>query len=218
MHREYVKCCLERQIEPASITVLKNVMKDENIAIHKPEKDQCDICCSHKLGYIPDEEYQLNIQRKNDARDDKNATKARAIANNDYLAITMDLRSVLFPEGIIWYKMHFKEDWEEPTQRRQSATDRERLTQLYDKPLSISESKFKDLQNLKSAIEKEYHALYGNLSFKLFSENAAENHNKKPEEKTENERGVLRKQSGNKRPTEKLQKDKKLSSENAAEN
>ncbi|CAH1101634.1 unnamed protein product [Psylliodes chrysocephalus] len=96
--------------------------------------------------------------------------------------------------------------------RNYMVQDRGRLTQIYDKPLPISESKFKDPQNLKSAIEKEHHAFYDKLSFKpvkktndkLFSENAAENHDKNSRKKLKIK--VLKKQPGNKKPTEKSQK------------
>lgn len=400
MHREYVKWCLEKQVKPASITLMKKILAKENIAIHRPRKDQCDICCSHKLGHIPEDEYQLHIQRKNDAKTEKDATKANAIANNDHMAITMDLQSVLLcpktlqsamyykcklqvhnftiynlkngdvtlyvwhegnggvtsnefttcildflcnakngyktislisdgcgyqnrnrvlssalrdfaaqhdvtieqiyltkghtmmeadsvhstleqlfyppinspsdyiarmrvarpkqpydikvvhfdffkkydslasnlaslrpgnsvgdptvadlckikysPEGIIWYKTHFKEDWQKLTQRRQTSTERGSLTPLYDRPLPIPESKFKDLQSLKSAIEKEHHAFYDNLSFKpdknskdkLSSGNVAENRKEKSEKKRANKGLVLKQKPGSKKTIEKSQ-------------
>lgn len=104
------------------------------------------------------------------------------------------------PEGIIWYKTHFKEDWQELTQRRQSATDRVSLTQLYDKPLPISESKFRDLQSLKSAIEKEHHTFYDNLSFKPDKKTKDKELFSEKEEKPGSKRGHLKKQPNNKKP------------------
>ncbi|KAL3267841.1 hypothetical protein HHI36_006983 [Cryptolaemus montrouzieri] len=39
-----------------------------NIAIHRPKKHQCDLCCSHKVGKISDEENNAHIIRKEKAR------------------------------------------------------------------------------------------------------------------------------------------------------
>lgn len=72
------------------------------------------------------------------------------------------------PEGEILYKTEFEEDWAKlPEQKKVKITRRtvksQTLRNLYNASLSISDTKFKDLQSLKSVIEKEYHPFHDNL-------------------------------------------------------
>jgi len=72
-------------------------------------------------------------------------------------------------EGEILYKTTFKDDWKKlPEQKKVKITRRtviesQTLTNLYNAPLPISDTKFKDLHSLKPVIDKEYHHFYDNL-------------------------------------------------------
>ena len=50
-------------------------METENIALFQPKKDLCEKCLSHKLGYMSDLDYNEHMQRKNEARIEKQKDK-----------------------------------------------------------------------------------------------------------------------------------------------
>ncbi|KAK7109685.1 hypothetical protein V1264_013683 [Littorina saxatilis] len=83
-------------------------MKDMNIAIHKPKKDECNVCCAYKYGNIPEHEYQVHIQRKDEARKDKQMDKRIAEENGDVQVLTMDLQVVLLAPRIYANANYFK--------------------------------------------------------------------------------------------------------------
>jgi hypothetical protein len=72
-------------------------------------------------------------------------------------------------EGEILYKTEFEDGWIKlPEQKKVKITRRtviesQTLTNLYNAPLPIFDTKFKDLQSLKPVIDKEYHPFYDNL-------------------------------------------------------
>lgn len=64
MHEVYVEWCDEQDLRAASRPTFLKVLKQENIAIHHPRKDQCDTCCSFKVGNISQEEYDNHMEKK----------------------------------------------------------------------------------------------------------------------------------------------------------
>lgn len=93
MIRVYSAWIIEQGFLSASKTLFLNTLKSEKISIHKPRKDQCDVCCGHKNGTIEENEYNAHLERKNLAREEKNHEKS--LASNTKIVITMDLESVL---------------------------------------------------------------------------------------------------------------------------
>lgn len=72
------------------------VFDDSNIGLFQPKKDQCDICCSFKQGNLDQETYNAHIERKNEARKEKDTYKANAKSENSKTAVfTMDTQAVL---------------------------------------------------------------------------------------------------------------------------
>jgi hypothetical protein len=71
-------------------------------------------------------------------------------------------------KGEVLYKTEFEDDWARlPKQKKVKTTrmhcksiESTTLRNLYNAPLPISVTKFKDLQSLKPVIEKEYHPFY----------------------------------------------------------
>ncbi|KAL3269547.1 hypothetical protein HHI36_008612 [Cryptolaemus montrouzieri] len=66
--RRYKKYCEEQRISPLSICSFMDTIAEMNLAIHRPKKDQCDLCCSHKVEKFFDEEYNAHIIREGKAR------------------------------------------------------------------------------------------------------------------------------------------------------
>lgn len=107
MHEVYTTWCEEQGINVAARTFFTNVLTKEKIKIHKPRKDQCDVCCGYEVKTISSEVYINHIAMKNEARDAKN--KAKESADNTYLVLTMDLQSVLLCPRTEASKMYYKQ-------------------------------------------------------------------------------------------------------------
>lgn len=93
MYSVYKQWCVSENITPASCTLFHETLDSNNITIHQPRKDQCDLCIGYKMGTIAEAEYKDHIERKNSAREEKN--KQKSTASNNKVVITMDLESVL---------------------------------------------------------------------------------------------------------------------------
>jgi len=66
--------------------------------------------------------------------------------------------------GEILYKIEFEDDWTKlPEQKKVKITRSTVIESQTLAPLTISDTKFKDLQSLKPVIDKEYHHFYDNL-------------------------------------------------------
>lgn len=84
-------------------------MFDElNRSLFTPKKDQCDTCCSHKVGNITEDIYNAHIRSKNTARNEKVMDKDRAQKFGDVHVFTHDLQAVkLCPQlqaSALYYK------------------------------------------------------------------------------------------------------------------
>lgn len=90
-------------------TLFRRVLKNENIYIHKPRKDQCDICTGHKtkIDAVDEITYQNHIQRKDNTRTEKNKKKIEASDKN--IVVTMDLESVLLCPNTLASSMFYKQ-------------------------------------------------------------------------------------------------------------
>lgn len=91
LYKFYVdEWCKLKNITPLSITTFNQVFSSKNIALFQPKKDQCEKCSAYKVGHISEEEYNLHISKKEEARIEKDKDKA-----NESLVFTMDLQAVL---------------------------------------------------------------------------------------------------------------------------
>lgn len=74
-----------------------------------------------------------------------------------------DLRALLYsPQGHIMYKLNLDDSWIELPRRPRSNVYKN-LEPLYKGPLAITDRKFKDLQEMKSVLERDYHHFYNEL-------------------------------------------------------
>ena len=78
-----------------------------NLALFHPKKDQCDLCCSYKVGNVSEEDYNMHITKKNRARAEKTTDKLFAQVGKCHV-FTQDVQSVkLVPflqASAIYYK------------------------------------------------------------------------------------------------------------------
>lgn len=64
IYKVYKNFCKENKTQFVSRTSFRKVLKAENIAIHKPRKDQCDLCYGWKTGNESEEVYKDHLLKK----------------------------------------------------------------------------------------------------------------------------------------------------------
>lgn len=79
MHSEFARWCKEKKGSEAA-----EILQEENISIHAPRKDQCDVCCSYDLGQLSEDKYLEHIERKTKAREEKNQLALEAKTNSHH--------------------------------------------------------------------------------------------------------------------------------------
>lgn len=77
------------------ITQFTRMFSEKNLALFKPKKDQCDICCAFKCGTVGQVEYNEHIRRKTEASESKETDKKMAVLEGRQKVVTMDLQSLL---------------------------------------------------------------------------------------------------------------------------
>lgn len=80
---------------------------DQNLSIHHPKKDRCDVCCSYEAGNLGEDEYKIHIKNKEDARAEKRTDKANAQEGKCHV-ITMDVQSVLLSPVLNASALYYK--------------------------------------------------------------------------------------------------------------
>ncbi|CAG4954258.1 unnamed protein product [Parnassius apollo] len=108
LYRLYTIECEKTERAPLSRWTLCKVFDELNLSLFTPKKDQCDTCCSHKVGNITDDKYNAHIRLKDMARNKKLRDKDRAQQFGDIHIFTHDLQAVkLCPQlqaSALYYK------------------------------------------------------------------------------------------------------------------
>lgn len=93
LYRRYVESCVDHK--PLSSFVFDEVFDKNNLAIFQPRKDQCDICCAHKVGNMENIEkvYQAHIADKDRSRLEKESDTKKSLEGKCHM-VTMDLEAV----------------------------------------------------------------------------------------------------------------------------
>jgi hypothetical protein len=96
LHRKYVTWQAETYPgeQPLSLTSLKEILAEQKISIFQPKKDRCDLCVAFEQSNITREEHERHTERKESARQEKNADKQKARDDHDYLVLTVDVQAV----------------------------------------------------------------------------------------------------------------------------
>lgn len=109
VYRVYKLYCNTKGISVLSKSRFLKAFEENNLALHRPKKDQCDVCVSHSLGNIPDSDYAQHIANKEAARQKKEEDKKRAKESMGSIAMfTADVQAVMMAPFIkataIYYK------------------------------------------------------------------------------------------------------------------
>lgn len=93
LYNMYSGKCAEAGKKRLSVFTFYEMFADKNLSILKLKKDKCDLCHSHEIGSIPDEQWMEHCAEKNRAREElKEDTK---LAKLQYVRLyTMDLEAV----------------------------------------------------------------------------------------------------------------------------
>lgn len=107
LYELYKKYCSNKGLQAASRFQLNHVFDEMNMGIFSPKKDQCDTCCSYKVGQISEAEFKLHTDKKNRARTEKDKDKCLAAESKCHV-ITMDVESVklspMLKASALYYK------------------------------------------------------------------------------------------------------------------
>lgn len=95
--------CLQKNINPMSITRFKQVFIAKNLSLFRPKKDECDICAAFKHNNIEEDVYQNHINKKKKARIEKQKDKDSQIKT-----FTVDLQAVLLAPKNNVSSMYYK--------------------------------------------------------------------------------------------------------------
>lgn len=112
LYREYVKnlTAIGQLESKVSIKIFNKEFNAMNLALFSPKKDQCDLCCSYKVGNVNQEIYNRHIQEKNIARREKE--KDKELKDEAVKVFTFDLQAVLLSPALqasaLYYKTKLK--------------------------------------------------------------------------------------------------------------
>lgn len=81
--------------------------ESENLALFAPRKDQCDTCVGYKAGQISKKKYDLHIERKKRAQEEKEFDKLAALEKRRHV-FTMDKQAVKLSPDIDASAIYFK--------------------------------------------------------------------------------------------------------------
>lgn len=102
MHRLYLADCQKEGVnDPVALSTYKEIVKSQNIAIHKPKKDQCKICVKYTRSN-PKEKAKLEATQQTHISNNKNvmdlklAYKTRGKEDASLLVFNFDLEAVLY--------------------------------------------------------------------------------------------------------------------------
>lgn len=109
MHAVYKIWCNEQNKKSVSRNTFLSVLDKNNISIHKPRKDQCDVCFSYQLKNVSQQDYDTHILKKDEARHAKNIAIENLKNNPDSIVITVDVQSVLLAPKLLAGALYYKQ-------------------------------------------------------------------------------------------------------------
>lgn len=108
LHTMYKQECEKEEQEIVCLTTFKKTFHMQNLKLHQPKKDKCDICVSYEVGHISKDDYDNHIDLKDRARLEKENDKLQAKEREDLTVLCMDLESVLLAPKIEASALYYK--------------------------------------------------------------------------------------------------------------
>ncbi|XP_046806660.1 uncharacterized protein LOC124419864 [Lucilia cuprina] len=111
VYNDYPNICSLKQVNSLSYFTFSRTFDDENYAIFKPRKDECDTCVGYKTKQISAEEYKYHIAKIERAQIEKTLDKIKS-QNKLCHVFTMDTQAVkLCPDinaSAVYYKQRLQ--------------------------------------------------------------------------------------------------------------
>lgn len=104
LYRIYQEYCRERIDIGISRFTFTDILKTNNISLFVPRKD---ICCQHSTGNLSDEGYNMHIQVKDKAREQKEKDKEKSISK-ECVVLTVDVQAVKLSPCLKASSLYFK--------------------------------------------------------------------------------------------------------------
>lgn len=104
LYRLYVKKSDEAGYKALSRFTFNEILKEMNVSLFQPKKDQCDICCQYKLKNIPEEVYVKHVRAKERAREEKSKDKDLM----EGLVLSVDVQAVKLAPFVQASALYFK--------------------------------------------------------------------------------------------------------------
>ena len=93
LYEEYHSATREAGVRVVGYNIFSSEMKEQNLSVFIPRKDQCDTCVKQQHVNINQTDYDAHIKAKDQARAEKNGDKEAASEKTSVW--TMDLQAVL---------------------------------------------------------------------------------------------------------------------------
>ncbi|CAH1104328.1 unnamed protein product [Psylliodes chrysocephalus] len=93
LYTEYFLDLNIEQQHSVSKFVFWQIFDEMNFALFRPKEDQCDICCGYRTKNVTEISYNRHIERKDEARNEKDKDKANQ--DPSVVVFTIDLQAVL---------------------------------------------------------------------------------------------------------------------------
>ncbi|XP_049318931.1 uncharacterized protein LOC125780591 isoform X1 [Astyanax mexicanus] len=93
LHSEYTHACAENNVQSLSRQVFSSIFNKLNLSLFHPKKDQCNTCCSYKVGNIDAGTWEEHCRKKESARVSKQEDKNNATEKT--MVVCMDLQGLL---------------------------------------------------------------------------------------------------------------------------
>lgn len=109
IHREYAAKCRASGRKELGIKVFCEVFRQQNLALHQPRKDQCDLCVGYKEGNVEEEAWKTHMAEKDTAQAEKSGDKHQAQMNPESICVLcMDLQAVLLAPSLKASALYYK--------------------------------------------------------------------------------------------------------------
>ncbi|KAK7493373.1 hypothetical protein BaRGS_00015499 [Batillaria attramentaria] len=108
LYRLFQSYCDSQNAKRVCRQVLFKTLKELNVGIQKPRKDQCNVCLSYTYGHCSQDDHDKHMKRKNEGQEQKKGDKQLAENDEHVLVFTVDLQQVLLAPRIFANANYFK--------------------------------------------------------------------------------------------------------------
>jgi hypothetical protein len=106
MYLAYCDYAKEHSTDSICRQLFSDILEEKKISIHKPRKDQCDVCCGYTAGSVNTADYEEHMLKAREAEMAKAEAKENCSPTN--IVITVDVQSVLMCPRLLVSTAYYK--------------------------------------------------------------------------------------------------------------